>query len=215
MILKQLNLECYHNKGVVTLSYINGRHILQSVFVRDSSESFLQLKNLLEGNITDETFSFPDDITSTAGLRITFMYNKISYVYLNRVEKIDIQMFNGSNYIKGVNLGILKYIPSYTFNGNKLLEYIHLGKPDSMSTSWCGNKDITSVTEVEVTRGFNAKIYLSKFPNLTTESLHAIIENLADRTGQNALTFSVGDINIEKIDENHIAMLQNKNWNYS
>jgi hypothetical protein len=42
-----------------------------------------------------------------------------------------------------------------------------------------------------------------------------MIENLADLTGQTAKTFQIGATNLAKIDEEHMAMLNNKNWNYS
>jgi hypothetical protein len=42
-----------------------------------------------------------------------------------------------------------------------------------------------------------------------------MIENLADLTGQTAKTFQVGETNLAKIDEEHLAMLTAKNWSYS
>ena len=42
-----------------------------------------------------------------------------------------------------------------------------------------------------------------------------MIENLADLTGGDAKNFKVGATNLAKIDADHIAMLQVKNWNYS
>ena len=41
-----------------------------------------------------------------------------------------------------------------------------------------------------------------------------MIENLADLTGKTAKMFQIGTTNIAKIDEAHLQMLEDKNWNY-
>ena len=73
----------------------------------------------------------------------------------------------------------------------------------------------TALKNITIGEGWNVNIYLHYSENLTTESLHGMIENLADLTGQTAKTFQIGATNIAKIDEEHLTMLQNKNWNYS
>lgn len=73
----------------------------------------------------------------------------------------------------------------------------------------------STLKHVIIPNGWNVSIYLNYSYALTSESLHGIIENLADLTGKTAKTFQVGATNLAKIDEAHIAMLQNKNWNYS
>lgn len=69
------------------------------------------------------------------------------------------------------------------------------------------------LTEIVIPSGWNTSLYFSDSP-LTQEVLHAMIENLADMTGQTAPTFQIGNNNIAKLDEEHIAMLNNKNWLY-
>lgn len=73
----------------------------------------------------------------------------------------------------------------------------------------------TALTDLTIGEGWAVNIYLTYSTALTQESLHGMIENLADLTGATAKTFSVGATNLAKIDEEHIAMLQAKNWTYS
>jgi hypothetical protein len=73
----------------------------------------------------------------------------------------------------------------------------------------------TNITTVNISDGWNCSLYLNYSDKLTQESLHAMIENLADLSETTAKYFKVGSTNIAKIDEEHITMLNNKNWNYS
>lgn len=72
-----------------------------------------------------------------------------------------------------------------------------------------------ALKNITIPKNFKSSIYVQYSSVITTESLHGMIENLADLTGQTAKTFQVGATNLAKIDEEHIAMLQAKNWNYS
>ena len=76
-------------------------------------------------------------------------------------------------------------------------------------------QNCTALTNLTIGEGWAYNIYLAYSDNLSVESLHGIIENLADLTGATAKKFQVGATNLAKIDEEHIAMLQTKNWNYS
>lgn len=73
----------------------------------------------------------------------------------------------------------------------------------------------TALKSLTIGEGWAVDIFLNYSNNLTVESLHGMIENLADLTGKTAKTFQIGATNLAKIDEEHITMLQNKNWNYS
>ena len=72
----------------------------------------------------------------------------------------------------------------------------------------------TALKNITIGEGWAVNIYLHYSNNLTVESLHGMIENLADLTGLTAKTFQVG-ANIAKIDQTHLDMLVAKNWNYS
>lgn len=103
---------------------------------------------------------------------------------------------------------------SNVFASCNALETILLTKPkgDFTSTTFY---NCTALTNLTIGEGWAYSIYLTYSNNLSVESLHGMIENLADLTGATAKTFQVGATNLAKIDEEHIAMLQAKNWNYS
>ena len=72
-----------------------------------------------------------------------------------------------------------------------------------------------SLTVLEVGNGTSADLYLQYSTNYTQATLHAIIENLADLSErETAGNFVVGETNLAKIDDEHKAMLNRKNWSY-
>lgn len=71
-----------------------------------------------------------------------------------------------------------------------------------------------ALTELYVGQGTSADLYLQYSEKYPQSILHGIIENLADLTGKTAGVFYVGDKNLEKIDSEHKAMLESKNWIY-
>ena len=71
------------------------------------------------------------------------------------------------------------------------------------------------ITNITIAEGWTESIYFNWSKQITQESLHGMIENLADLTGLDAKEFMVGATNIAKIDDEHITMLEVKNWNYS
>ena len=73
----------------------------------------------------------------------------------------------------------------------------------------------TALTDLTIGEDWAVSIYLTYSTALTQESLHGMIENLADLTGSTTKTFQVGETNLAKIDEEHLAMLTAKNWSYS
>lgn len=116
------------------------------------------------------------------------------------------------------NLPFIDIIRGTTFSNMfaycKKLKSVSLSKTSyNFSTSSFSN--CLELTNVTIWQGWAASIYLNYSEKLTVESLHGMIENLADLTGLLAKTFQVGSTNLAKIDEEHITMLQNKNWNYS
>lgn len=95
------------------------------------------------------------------------------------------------------------------------LQSVSLSKPAagaSVSTMFNG---CTALTNLTIGQGWSSDLFLTSSTNLTQESLHSIIENLADLTGLTYKTFRIGSVNLAKIDEEHIAMLNAKNWKYS
>lgn len=75
-------------------------------------------------------------------------------------------------------------------------------------------KGTGALTELYVGQGTSADLYLQYSEKYPQSILHGIIENLADRTGKTTGIFSVGDKNLEKIDDEHKAILNQRNWVY-
>ena len=71
-----------------------------------------------------------------------------------------------------------------------------------------------ALTELYVGQGTSADLYLQYSEKYPQSILHGIIENLADKTGETAGIFNVGDNNLAKIDDEHIAILNQRNWIY-
>lgn len=71
-----------------------------------------------------------------------------------------------------------------------------------------------ALTELYVGQGTSADLYLQYSEKYPQSILHGIIENLADLTGKTKGIFNVGDNNLAKIDDEHKAILESKNWNY-
>lgn len=108
---------------------------------------------------------------------------------------------------------ILAVIGNYTFRGCTQVTEITL--PTTVTSIHSGAfNGCTGLTNVILPEGWNLTINLSWSTELTQESLHNMIENLANLTGQSVKVFQVGSTNVAKIDEEHIAMLNTKNWEY-
>lgn len=101
-----------------------------------------------------------------------------------------------------------------TFYGCASLETVSIttAKKNFSTSTFQG---CTKLKNITIGEGWAVNIYLHYSNNLTVESLHGMIENLADLTGQTAKTFQIGATNLAKIDEEHLTMLDDKNWNYS
>lgn len=124
-------------------------------------------------------------------------------------------MFNGCRKLKAVQVDTSKGTEfGYMCNNCWALETVSLTTAKSNLSTNTFQK-CTALKNITIGEGWNVNIYLHYSNNLTVESLHGMIENLADLTGKTAKTFQIGATNLAKIDEEHINMLKAKNWNYS
>lgn len=73
----------------------------------------------------------------------------------------------------------------------------------------------TNIATINLVDGWNTAVYAQHCEKLTQACLHDMCEKLDDMTGQTPLVFKIGEPNIAKIDDEHIAMLQQKNIDYS
>lgn len=134
----------------------------------------------------------PENITSNNA--------RIPNIYRNCKQLVD------GGYVNGINM-------TNAFDGCERLTKVTLGSACAgITTSTFTN--CINLEDITVEKGFNCSLYIHHSTKYTTETLHAIIENYADMTGQTAPTFQVGETNLEKIDDEHKAMLEAKNINY-
>jgi hypothetical protein len=70
----------------------------------------------------------------------------------------------------------------------------------------------TNIETINLVDGWNTAIYVQHCPKLTQACLHDMCEKLADMTGQTAPVMNVGSTNMAKIDDEHKAIVTNKNW---
>ena len=129
-----------------------------------------------------------------------------SYMFYNCKAK-EIQSLNLSN----------AYTASSMFNNCSNLETINIvGTTQGIKSSIVLEfPQSTKLKNITIPQGWKNSIYVQYSSVITVESLHGMIENLADLTGQTAKTFQIGATNLAKVDEEHINMLKAKNWNYS
>ena len=120
-------------------------------------------------------------------------------------------VFNGCSNLELIDLKNVKTIYTQAFIGCTALKTLHL--PSTLtSVNESAFNDCSNLENVTVDKGFSASLKLSASTKFTAETLHAIIENLADLTGKDSQTLTLGTTNIEKLDEAHKTMLTDKNW---
>lgn len=105
---------------------------------------------------------------------------------------------------------------SVIFTANKVTKMTvgALNETSSVSFRQVARGTNGALTELYVGQGTSADLYLQYSEKYPQSILHGIIENLADLTGKTTGIFNVGDNNLAKIDDEHKAMLESKNWIY-
>ena len=199
--------------------------------VQEITENFFQSTNV-------ETVNFPKLKTiKTSGFDgCTFL----TEINLPMLTTIGDSAFNGCSALTEVNLPMLTTIGNSGFQSCSALTEINapalttIGTDAILNTSNLTNMIVGvltstepysfkqtnryyngSLTVLEIGNGTSADLYLHYSTNYTQATLHAIIENLADLSErETAGNFVVGETNLAKIDDEHKAMLNRKNWSY-
>lgn len=146
-------------------------------------------------------------------------YNCIILETINMplLQSVGSQSFYQCSTLKEINAPNLVSIgASVIFTANKVTKMTVGALNETSNVSF---KQVTrgtngALTELYVGQGTSADLYLQYSEKYPQSILHGIIENLADLTGKTAGVFYVGDKNLEKIDSEHKAMLESKNWIY-
>lgn len=140
-------------------------------------------------------------------------------IYAKNITVInDAGYFGGSETLEVINLPNVITLGKQIFLGNTVMKTVKLGSlVETQENSF--KQGVTSakgtIENLYIGENTSANLILTMQRKITQESLHGIIENLADKTGMTAGVFQVGSINLEKIDAEHKAMLENKNWELS
>jgi hypothetical protein len=72
----------------------------------------------------------------------------------------------------------------------------------------------TSLTNFTIAQGFNCNgLNVSVSTRFSAETLVAMLEALADRTGETAYTLTIGATNLNKLTDEQKAIAIGKNWN--
>jgi hypothetical protein len=181
------------SKGTTFKSMFNYCRRLTTIPALDVSNS-TNFENMFEncGNLV----SVPA-LNTSKGERFTQMFRYCTNL-------VSVLSLDTSNFLTGQRM----------FYDCKKLETLSLTtSPKDFDSTMFGN--CTALANLTIGEGWAVSIYLTGCSALTQESLHGMIENLADLTGSTAKIFQIGSTNLAKIDEEHIAMLQAKNWTYS
>ena len=198
--LKSIGNDVFYN--CIILETIN-MPLLQSV----GSQSFYQCSTLKEINAPN-LVSIGASGFSSCGL-IT--------INLPNLTTMENSAFSNCADLTEINTPNLVSIgASVIFTANKVTKMTVGALNETSNVSF---KQVTrgtngALTELYVGQGTSADLYLQYSEKYPQSILHGIIENLADLTGKTAGVFYVGDKNLEKIDSEHKAMLESKNWIY-
>lgn len=142
---------------------------------------------------------------------------ELMYVDLPKLSALDDKLFFDASKLEEVNTPSATTIGAYVFQSCRKLSKLKVGKLTSTEiTSFrITPKGTQSHIEfLEIGKGTSASLYLQDSLKYSQETLHNLIDNLADMTGQEAPVFSVGTTNLAKISDEYLQKLKDKNWNY-
>lgn len=142
---------------------------------------------------------------------------ELMYVDLPKLSALDDRLFLKASKLEEVNTPSATTMGSYVFLSCKKLSKLKVGKLTSTKrTSFLITAKGTNshIEFLEIGKGTSASLYLQDSLKYSQETLHNLIDNLADMTGQEAPVFSVGPTNLAKISDEYLQKLKDKNWNY-
>jgi hypothetical protein len=132
----------------------------------------------------------------------------------NSLTSIGGSAFYGCTNLTEINLpNSLTSIGGLAFQGCTSLTEINL--PNSL-TSIGGSafQGCTNLTNFTIAQGFNCNgLNIAYSDRFSVEALVAMLEALADRTGQTAYTLTIGATNLNKLTNEQKAIAIGKNWN--
>ena len=144
--------------------------------------------------------------------------DELMYVDLPKLSALGDKLFFNASKLEEVNTPSATTMGVYVFQNCIQLSKLKVGKLTSTeSTSFLIRPKGTNshIEFLEIGKGTSASLYLQDSIKYSQETLHNLIDNLADMTGQKAPVFSVGPTNLAKISDEYLQKLTDKNWTYT
>lgn len=126
---------------------------------------------------------------------------------------LNIRMFQGCSRLGAVAIprGTTR-IPGFCFYNCTALSSVSL--PSTLtSVDSSAFMSCSALENVTLESGFNCGISLSASTRYSADTLVAMLQALADRTGQSAYTLTLGATNLSKLSNEQKAIATSKNWN--
>lgn len=146
-----------------------------------------------------------------------YAIDELMYVDLPKLSALGDRLFSNASKLEEVNTPSATTMGVCVFQNCRKLSKLKVGKLTSTkSTSFLITPRGTnsSIEFLEIGKGTSASLYLQDSLKYSQETLHNLIDNLADMTGQEQPVFSVGTTNLAKISDEYLQKLTDKNWSY-
>ena len=172
---------------------MNNKELYLYVRAKKNSNRLSEMEDIFKSLITRQIteITVPSDITSIGSSAFQNCRNLQTVTIGHGVERINVSAFTNC-----VSLTYM-YLPN-------TINYIANTNPFN---------GCSELTVVSLENGFNANsLNLSASTNFSAETLVAILNALADRTGLEAYTLTLGSANLEKLTDEEIAVATEKNW---
>lgn len=135
------------------------------------------------------------------------------------LEEVDVSNWNTSKLVKAEVLFrdcvALKKLDLTNWDATMITSVGNMFKGCNSLTTLVGDRTIEDVLrdEIKILNGLiKTGDFINFAPNVNRASLRALINGLADLTGQTAQTLTIGAVNTAKLTEEDIAIAVNKNW---